>query len=68
VSVFIEKLEVHKVLIEALRETQIEHGKRLERLERNMDDGFKEMRSGFSTMAVGQAEITKLITKVIESR
>jgi hypothetical protein len=75
VSVFNEKLEVHKVLIEALRETQIdhgrrldEHGKRLERIERTMDEGFKEMRNGFSTMAIGQAEITKLITKVIEDK
>jgi predicted nucleic acid-binding Zn-ribbon protein len=47
VADFHGKLEVQKGLIEALRETQIDHGRKLDRLERTTEEGFKEMRQGF---------------------
>lgn len=64
-------------VLNAIGETQrehgmrlAEHGKRLERLERKVDNGFnemrKEMREGFSNVKVGQVQITTLLNTILE--
>lgn len=72
------KLDGHHRVLNALRETQLEHsstlrehGQRLERLEGKIDrlEGRfdtleREMRGGFSTLNVGMAQITALLTRV----
>lgn len=63
VSTFGAKLDAQKRLIEALRETQIEHGGRLDNLERRLDSLEREMRSGFAKLATGQAEILALLRR-----
>jgi archaellum component FlaC len=84
-----EKLAVHKSLIEAVRETQVTHGQRLdgidqkiERLDRRVErvdrrvDGLDqkvnslqaEMREGFARQAIGQAQITALLTRIIDDK
>lgn len=63
VSAFAARLDMHKALLDALRETQVEHGVRIDRLERTVASGFTEMRSGFSTLALGQAEILALLNR-----
>jgi hypothetical protein len=61
--------------LNALRETQVEQGDRLTRLENKVDQGFTamnarigglehEMRQGFSTMNVGMAQITALLRNI----
>ncbi len=57
VSAFSARLDVHQTLLQALRETQVEQGERIGGLER-------EVRSGFRTLAVGQAEILALLTRL----
>jgi hypothetical protein len=44
------ELKAHRKALEALRQTQVEQGKK-------MDEGFKEMRNGFGTIHVGMAQI-----------
>ncbi|NYI88471.1 hypothetical protein HNR02_001794 [Amycolatopsis endophytica] len=48
------ELKAHTRVLNALRETQVEHGQRLDRVE-------TEMRNGFAMMAQGMARITELI-------
>lgn len=68
VSAFGARLDMHKALLDALRETQIEHGQRIGemdgRLTGRLDSLEQEMRSGFGTLAVGQAEILALLTRL----
>lgn len=68
VSAFSARLDVHKALLDALRETQIEHGQRIGemdgRLTGRIDGLEQEMRSGFGMVAVGQAEILALLTRL----
>jgi chromosome segregation ATPase len=59
--------------LNALRETQIEQGdrltgveQRLDRIEQRMDQTSQRMEHGFGTLATGQAEITALLTRLIE--
>jgi hypothetical protein len=66
-----KKLDAHTKVLNALRETQLEHGQRLDRheerldrLERITDEGFRELREGFAKMSIGFAEITRLIERV----
>jgi len=63
------KLDGHIKVLNALRETQLEHGEKLrehdarfDRLEIRFDGLEREMRNGFSTLAVGMAQITALLT------
>lgn len=57
------ELRAQRKLIQALRETQVEQGQK-------MDAGFKEirheMRDGFGKVAVGMAYITALLTVALE--
>jgi hypothetical protein len=55
VATFGQKLNAHTKLLEALRVTQVEHGKRFDSLE-------SEMRKGFATIHVGMRHITALLT------
>ena len=68
VSEFRQELNAHTKTLNALRETQLEHGKRLDTLEtkfdamdRKIDAMDRKMTDGFSTVAVGMAQITALI-------
>jgi chromosome segregation ATPase len=65
------ELRAHTQSLNALRETQIEQGRKIDRLEQKVDgldrkvDGLdQEMRNGFATMATGMAQITALLTHV----
>ena len=61
VSAFGAKLDTHKVLLEALRETQVEQGQMIAEQGRRIGGLEREMREGFSKLAIGQAEITTLL-------
>lgn len=63
VSTFGAKLDVLKRMLEALRETQVEQGQRVDNLERRLDSLEREMRSGFAMLATGQAEILALLKR-----
>jgi hypothetical protein len=54
-------LNGHTRVLNAIGETQREHGVRLDNLEHKVDDGFAEMREGFSKLNLGQAQITALL-------
>lgn len=68
------------MILNAMRETQLEHGKRIGGLEQRMDgleqrmdgldqrmDGLEsEMRTGFATMAAGMQQITTLLTTALD--
>lgn len=59
VSAFAARLDAHKALLQALRETQIEHADRFDNLER-------EMREGFGTLSIGQSEILMLLSRIAD--
>jgi hypothetical protein len=77
VAAFMGKLNMHKKLLVALRDTQIEQGRDIKELRQETKDirveikdvrsemyeGFTEMREGFAKLAVGQAQITALLTR-----
>lgn len=81
VSLFGAKLDAHIKVLNALRETQVEHGERLDRLERKVDDGFArigqefalvnqgfaKVEDRFAKLGAGMAHITTLLERVIES-
>jgi len=81
VSLFGAKLDAHIKVLNALRETQIEHGERLDRVERKVDDGFAridqefalvnqgfaKVEEQFAKVEAGIAHITTLLERVIES-
>ena len=54
------KLEAHTRVLNALRETQLEHGERLTALERKVD-------SGFATLGTGMVHVTTLLERLTES-
>lgn len=47
VSVVKDTMHAHTRSLNALRETQMEHGQRLDRLERKVDDGFAQVDANF---------------------
>lgn len=53
-------------LLRALRETQVEHGRRLDAVESQVRLGFAEMRRGFATMQVGMSQIVGLLERDAE--
>ncbi|MGQ0778141.1 MAG: hypothetical protein ACT4NY_27640 [Pseudonocardiales bacterium] len=67
------ELRAHRQALNALRETQLEHGQRIDALAQEMHQGFAElraelraeMREGFAIQATGMAQITALLTKII---
>lgn len=69
------ELRAHVAALNALRETQLEHGERLDALHIEMTGefadvraemraGFTEMREGFATVHTGMAQIVALITTI----
>lgn len=56
---FAARLDAHKALLQALRDTQVEQGQRLDGLER-------EMREGFGTLSIGQSEILVLLARLAD--
>jgi chromosome segregation ATPase len=72
------ELRAHTQTLNALRETQVEQGRKIDRLEQKVDgleqkvdgleqkvDGLdREMRNGFATMATGMTQITALLTHI----
>ncbi|MGH3836204.1 MAG: hypothetical protein ACRDSF_10940 [Pseudonocardiaceae bacterium] len=62
------ELRAHTQSLNALRETQLEQGQKIDKLDREMCEGFAEvrteMREGFSTVATGMAQITALLTNI----
>jgi hypothetical protein len=51
------ELRAHTQALNALRETQLEQG-------RKIDEQGREMREGFATLATGMAQITALLTNL----
>jgi len=62
VSAMQGQLRAHTRSLNALRETQLDHGRKFAKLDVRLSDLEGEMRNGFSTLAVGQAQITALLT------
>ncbi|MGH3826170.1 MAG: hypothetical protein ACRDQX_03210 [Pseudonocardiaceae bacterium] len=71
------ELRAHTQALNALRETQLEQGRRIDEQGREMREGFatqgrrideqgREMREGFATLATGMAKITALLTNLDE--
>jgi uncharacterized coiled-coil DUF342 family protein len=66
VAEFHAKLDTHKALLDALRENQVElHDTQVAQGER-LEAQNREMRSGFAKLTAGQAEITTLLTTLID--
>lgn len=57
VSALSARIDMHRALLDALRETQIEQGQKIDSLE-------QEMRKGFLTLTIGQSEILVLLHRL----
>ncbi|GAB2979469.1 hypothetical protein LWP59_40160 [Amycolatopsis acidiphila] len=57
-------LRAHTRSLNALRETQVEHGQRLDRLEQKVDGLGRKVDEGFTMMSLGMSKITALITNI----
>jgi len=56
----------HTGVLNAIREDQVDQGRKLANLDVRLAKVEGEMRTGFSTLAAGQAQITALLTTHIE--
>jgi predicted nucleic acid-binding Zn-ribbon protein len=68
------ELRAHTQALNALRETQLEQGRKIDEQgrkideqNRKIDEQGREMRDGFATLATGMAQITALLTNLGES-
>jgi hypothetical protein len=68
VASFGEKLAVQKKLIEAVRETQVTHSQTLTEHGLELAALKIEVREGFARQAVGQAQITALLNRIIDDK
>ncbi|MBP2320287.1 phage-related baseplate assembly protein [Kibdelosporangium banguiense] len=68
VESFGDKLAVQKTLIEAVRETQVTHGQTLTEHGHQLKSLTAEVREGFARQAVGQAQITALLDRIIDNK
>jgi hypothetical protein len=68
VASFGEKLAVQKKLIEAVRETQVTHSQTLAEHGLELTALKSEVREGFARQAVGQAQITALLNRIIDNK
>lgn len=71
VAEFRTELRGHRQVLNALRETQLEqgqkideHSRKLDEHGRKIDEQGREMREGFATLATGMAQITALLTRI----
>jgi hypothetical protein len=67
VSALAAKLDAHTRVLNALRETQLEQGHRIDGLSHRIDGLEHEMRQGFAMMATGMARITALLEDTVGS-
>ncbi|MGH3865854.1 MAG: hypothetical protein ACRDQ4_06870 [Pseudonocardiaceae bacterium] len=65
------ELRAHTQALNALRDTQLEQGRkidklgrRIDELGRRIDEQGRDMREGFATLATGMAQITALLTNL----
>jgi chromosome segregation ATPase len=56
------ELRAHTQGLNALRETQLEQGRKVDDLSREVRAQGREMRAGFATLSTGMAQITALLT------
>ncbi|MGQ0774752.1 MAG: hypothetical protein ACT4NY_10095 [Pseudonocardiales bacterium] len=54
----------HTQVLNALRETQLEHGKAIMALQRDVSGLQREVREGFAVLGTGMAQITALLTNL----
>lgn len=57
------ELRAHTSALNALRETQLEQGRRLDSLEQVVSDGFADVGQGFATVHAGMAQIVQLLDR-----
>ncbi len=67
VAEFRTQLRGHHHVLSALRETQLEQGRKIDEQGREIQETRREMREGFATVATGMAQITALLTTVAGS-
>jgi chromosome segregation ATPase len=60
------ELRSHTRVLNALRQTQVEQGRDLDGFRQEVAELRTEMREGFSVLAVGQAQITALLTAHVD--
>jgi phage shock protein A len=65
VADFRTELRAHRKSLEALRDTQIDMLTDMRQMKTEMGEMKTEMREGFSTVGVGMAQITALLTTAI---
>jgi hypothetical protein len=58
------ELRAHTQALNALRETQLEQGRKIDEQSQKIDEQGREMREGFATLATGMAQITALLTNL----
>ncbi|QUQ67096.1 hypothetical protein [Kutzneria sp. CA-103260] len=63
-----QTLNAHTQTLNALRETQVEQGQKLDALERKVNEHQQETRDGFAKVGEGMSGITRLLTQLIEQR
>lgn len=61
VSEIRDKINAHTRTLNALRETQVEHGKRLDKVDDRLDKLDRKVSDGFSMVNVGMAQIVALL-------
>jgi len=66
VSEFKQTLNGHTQVLNALRETQIEHGQDISGLKTSVTDLRAEMQSGFTKINIGMGEMSRLLQQVID--
>ncbi|MGH4016850.1 MAG: hypothetical protein ACRDSL_23560 [Pseudonocardiaceae bacterium] len=64
VAEFRNEMRGHRQVLNALRETQLEQGQKIDELDRKIGGLDREMREGFAVQATGMAQITALLTKI----
>ncbi|KDN21188.1 hypothetical protein [Amycolatopsis rifamycinica] len=66
VSEFKQTLNGHTKVLNAVRETQIEHGQDISGLKTEVADLRAEMRSGFTKVNIGLEQMSRLLQQVID--
>lgn len=56
----------YRQVLNALRETQLEQGQQIGGLRHEMSELDRKMRAGFAMQADGMAQITALLTKIVD--
>ncbi|MFZ2241880.1 MAG: hypothetical protein WAV90_20370 [Gordonia amarae] len=67
VSAMHASFRAQTMILNAVRETQIEHGARLDNLEKLFTGLDSKVHTGFATMTVGMQQITTLLTTALDN-